>query len=264
MVSKLVLLASILNAATALPTEILGDVQPLNETNVEKRSPNCAALVTGLNLGDCQHMSAIGMAYQGVNAVSANGNIWIGSGGANTFTFTNRADTPGAVPVTLIVWDAPAGDYTASFMNVKKPKISYSLPNVGDSVTISVANGISGGWAALNNHATTLNQYGQIYNTWGEFTTGDYATVDVSREVNMGGNRMAVTVKRNGCATNYDTCSFQCKSGNTCGDSGTYNLVNCAAGSQPGATYGLYNGNPSGGCQGWSGGGHLDIALKRY
>lgn len=209
-------------------------------------------------------MSNIGMAGQGDNAVSNNGNIWIGGDGPNTFTFTNQATSPSPVPVILILWDMPAGDYQSSFMNVRRSKISYSLPNIGDSVTISLANGVSGGWAALNNHATTLSQWGQIYNTWGEFTSGAYATVDVSREVNMGGNVMSIRTS-GGCTSNMNTCVFTCKNGqNTCGDSGTYQLENCAAGSQPGASYGLYDGNPSGGCQGWSNGGHLDISLGRF
>ncbi|KAH8886339.1 hypothetical protein GQ53DRAFT_844886 [Thozetella sp. PMI_491] len=267
MLSKLAILTSILMGARALPSgvpiQIDDEFQSINGTLIEKRTPNCAALVSGLSLADCNYIKSMGMAHQGVNARSSNGNIWIGSGGPNTFTFTNRAETPSKAPITLVIWDAPAGDYSASFMNVKQPKITYSLPNYGDSVTISVANGISGAWSPLTNRATTLSQYGQIYNTWGEFTTGAYATVDVSREVKMNGNIMSIKVKKNGCVSDMNTCAFQCKSGNSCGESGTYKLVNCANGSQPGASYGVFNGNPSGGCQGWSNGGHLDIDLKR-
>jgi hypothetical protein len=203
------------------------------------------------------------MAGQGINARSPNGNVWIGNDGPNRFTFTNRASSPSPVSVTLILWDQAPGDYQASFMNVRRPKISYSLPNVGDSVTVSLANGVSGGWAALTDHATTLSQYGQISNTWGEFTTGNSATVDVSRLVNMGGNKMSIKVST-GCVSNMNTCVFTCKSGNTCGTSGSYDLTNCANGSQPGASYGVWDGNPSGGCQGWSnGGGSLAISLER-
>ncbi|KAH8886070.1 hypothetical protein GQ53DRAFT_348289 [Thozetella sp. PMI_491] len=259
MFSTLPLLASMLAVAAAAP---LAEV-PAVEGSLDKRSFSCSTLVSGLNAGDCQHMSDIGMYSQGSNSYTSNGNIWIGSNGPNTFTFTNNATSPSPVSVTLIMWDNPPLDYVSSFMNVRTPKVSYSLPNVGDSVTISVANGISGGWAALNNHVTTLSQYGQIYNTWGEFTTGDYATVDVSREVNMGGNIMSIKVST-GCVSDMNTCVFQCKSGNTCGESLTYDLVNCTSGSQTGATYGLYNGNPSGGCQGWSNGGHIDVSLGRY
>jgi hypothetical protein len=154
----------------------------------------------------------------------------------------------------------PPNDYQSSFMNVRLPQISYSLGDL-ETVTISAANDISGGWAGLYNEITTLSQYGQIYNTWGEFTTGSYATVDVTREVNMAGNGMSINLD-SGCISNLDTCSFQCVSGNTCGDSGTYSLVNCAPASQPGATYGVDGkGNPSGGCQGFSNGGHMDVTF---
>jgi hypothetical protein len=186
-------------------------------------------------------MSQIGMAGQGQNARSNNGGIWVGTGGANTFQFFNRA----SVAIILVLWDAPAGDYQSSFMNVRKPKVSWSLA-AGGSVTVSLANGVSGGWSALYNHKTTLSQYGQVYNTWGEFTTGNYATVDISREINMGGNTMDAKVST-GCTSNMNTCAFVCKSGNTCGASGSYNLIGCTG---KNAASGTANGNPSGGCQG--------------
>lgn len=203
------------------------------------------------------------MAGQGFNDLSSNGKIWLGNQGPNTFTFTNDATYPSPVPVTIIVWYNAPYDYESSFMNVRRPLISYSLPNIGDKVTISLENGVSGGWAALNNHATHLSRYGQIYNTWGEFTTGDYATADVSREVNMSGNVMSLRVS-GGCRSDMNTCVFKCKQGNECGEPYTYDLVNCEPGSQNGASYGIYDGNPSGGCQGWSNGGHIDVSLGRY
>jgi hypothetical protein len=202
-------------------------------------------------------MSDIGMAGQGYNPTSNNGQIWIGNDGPNTFTFTNHA---GVSQFTLIIWNNPSGDYQSSFMNVRVSQVSYSLA-IDQSVTISIANGVSGGWAGLYNGVTTLSQYGQIYNTWGEFTTGDYATVDVSREVNMGGNAMSINLD-SGCVSNMSQCVFTCKNGNTCGDSGTYDLLNCAAGSQPGANTGTYDGiNPEGGCQGFANGGHGSVSF---
>ncbi|RYP37234.1 hypothetical protein DL767_003053 [Monosporascus sp. MG133] len=269
---------------------------PSNQTIVDSilRAPNCASLAYGLTLEDCDWMSQIGMANQGVNPTWNNGLIWIGNDGEYTFTFTNDASYPGVedVPLTVIIWNFPPGDYegnhdseplftpvtqsvhmkerfqltlfTASFMNVRQPQISYSLPRTGDSVTISVARDVSGAFGALHGHTTTLSQWGQLYNTWGEFTTGDWATVDVSRLVNMGGNDMEITVRDNGCVSDMNRCSFWCKNNMlTCGDSGTYDLVNCDPGSQPGATYGSWDGiNPDGGCQGWGNGGHLDIVLR--
>jgi len=121
-----------------------------------------------------------------------------------------------------------------------------------------MANGVSGAFAGLYNDITILNQYGQVYTTWGEVTTGDYATIDVSREVNMGGNTMSINLD-SGCVSNMNTCSFACNNGNTCGASGTYEMLgtggqNCA--------YGVYDGNPSGGCQGFSNGGHVTVYLQ--
>ncbi|RYP66062.1 hypothetical protein DL769_006124 [Monosporascus sp. CRB-8-3] len=241
---------------------------PSNQTLVDSilRAPNCASLAHGLTLEDCNWMTQIGMADQGVNPTSNNGLIWIGDDGEYTFTFTNDASYPGVqdVPLTVIIWNFPPGDYEASFMNVRQPQISYSLPRTGDSVTISVARDVSGAFGALHGRTTTLSQWGQLYNTWGEFTTGEWATVDVSRLVNMGGNDMEITVRDNGCVSDMNRCSFWCKNNMlTCGESGTYDLVNCAPGSQPGATYGTWDGiNPEGGCQGWGNGGHLDIVLR--
>ena len=205
-------------------------------------------------------MSSIGMAGMGDNVVGNNGYIWIGDDGPNTFTFTNNAGD--GSPITLIMWDFPIDDYEASFMNVRNPKVSYSLPSPGDSVTISLQNGISGGWSSLNNRQTTLSQFGQIYNTWGEFTTGDSATVNISRLVNMSGNQYSVSVP-GGCRADMDMCSFHCKNGvNECGESETYDLLGCTPDVNPNSSYGTYDGiNPEGGCQGWSNGGHLDISL---
>ncbi|RYP16834.1 hypothetical protein DL765_004855 [Monosporascus sp. GIB2] len=241
---------------------------PSNQTLVDSimLAPNCASLAYGLTWEDCDWMSRIGMANQGVNPTWNNGLIWIGNDGEYTFTFTNAASYPGVehVPLTVIIWNFPPGDFEASFMNVRQPQISYSLPRTGDSVTISVARDVSGAFGALYGRTTTLSQWGQLYNTWGEFTTGDWATVDVSRLVNMGGNDMEITVRDNGCVSDMNRCSFWCKNNMlTCGESGTYDLVNCQPGSQPGATYGSWDGiNPDGGCQGWGNRGHLDIVLR--
>lgn len=228
---------------------------------IVKRDIDCNATILGLLFDDCQYMSSIEMAGVGINAAESNGNIWIGEDGPNTFTFTNNADPP--APVTLVMWDNPEGDFGSSFMNDRIPKITYSLEAAGDSVTISLENGVSGGWSGLYNRMTTLSAYGQIYNTWGEFTTGDYATVDVSREVNMSGNTMSVSVET-GCKADMDNCSFQCKDGaNECGDPGTYDLLNCSPDTNPNAATGTVDGvNPEGGCMGWDNGGHLDIEFS--
>ncbi|KAJ1326461.1 hypothetical protein MN608_07908 [Microdochium nivale] len=239
----------------------LPDIEAASEDSMSIMAFGCSSRPTGLNQKDCEYMSKIGMAGVGANSKSSSSKIWIGTNGPNKFTFKNSGT---GAPVTLILWDFPPSDFEASFMNVRRPKISYSLPKPGDSVTISVANGVSGAFSHLAGHKTKLSQWGQVYNTWGEFTTGPYATVDVSRLVNTGGNGIAIKVENNGCKSHFTKCYFDCKNAaaKSCGESGTYNLVNCKPGSQPGATLGWLNGNPEGGCQGFANGGKLTVDLK--
>ncbi|KAI6084538.1 hypothetical protein F4821DRAFT_242464 [Hypoxylon rubiginosum] len=205
-------------------------------------------------------MASIGMAYQGVNSrSSSSGGIWLGKNGPNTLRFRNEAGSS----AILVVWDAPKGDYESSFMSKRQPKITYSL-TAGAEVQVSAGNGVSGAWAALYGGHTKLTKYGQVDETWGEFTTGADATADVSWNVNTHGSRMTIKVQGSGCVSDADRCSFHCKSGDTCGESGTYKLKNCEAGSQKGASIGYPDGiNPEGGCKGWSNGGHLDVSLGK-
>ncbi len=208
-------------------------------------------------------MSKIGMAGQGINSLQSNNKAWIGGGGPNTFKFTNRATKPSPVPVTLVLWlFENDSDYQAMCVNVRRPYITVSLPNIGDSIVVSVANNVIGGFAALNNHATFLSNAGLVYNTWGEFNTLSGNTVDVSREVNPHGNVMSIKAN-NGCEANFSKCVFLCKQSGLdhCGDAGSYHLVNCG-GSNPGAH--SNNDGTQGGCSYWGGkGSHLDVDLGR-
>jgi hypothetical protein len=207
-------------------------------------------------------MASIGMFAQGRNDYGDNGRVWIGADGPNTFIFINAA----GVPITLVLWYKAPGDDAASFMNVRQPYISYSLPATGSAVEISAANGVSGGFSGLYNRSTELTAYGQISNTLGEFTTGDWATVDVSRLVNMAGNAMTVEVfggesSEPDCVADLQTCAYTCSLDEvqSCGAAGTYKLVDCDG---PNAEKSADpDGNPTGGCHGWSNGGRLEIAL---
>ncbi|KAJ3490201.1 hypothetical protein NLG97_g5828 [Lecanicillium saksenae] len=223
----------------------------------------CGKLQPHLNKADCEHMAKIGMAGQGINSLKPNGKAWIGGGGPNTFKFTNRATHPSAVPVTVVLWAWNGDrDYQAMCVNVRRPYITVSLPKPGDSIVISVANNVVGGFAALNNHATILSNAGLVYNTWGEFNTKGDSTVDVSREVNTRGNVMSIRAS-NGCVSNMSKCVFLCKNGGVdhCGDAGSYHLTNCGP-PNPGAH--TDNGGADGGCSGWGNHGkHLDVDLGR-
>ncbi|KAK3321909.1 hypothetical protein B0H66DRAFT_581349 [Apodospora peruviana] len=223
---------------------------------------SCSSLVYGLSAADCVYMAEIGMLGQGNNSLEDNGLIWIGADGPNTFTFVNAAD----VPLILILWYAPQNDDQASFMNARVPAISYSLPNTGSAVELSVANGLSGAWSTIYDRSTALTAFGQVDNTFGEFSSGVYATVDVSRLVNMSGDPMTIMVSgesggSGGCVSDMSTCVYTCDAGtgNSCGTERTYSLLNCGG---PNAVKSMdSDGNPTGGCQGWSFGGHIDIVL---
>jgi hypothetical protein len=127
---------------------------------------------------------------------------------------------------------------------VHQPLVTIELP-AGASQIISFASGSIGAWSAIYSDTTTY--YGQIVNTWGEYTMSPMGVVDVSREVNMSGHTMSIAGPQ--CTTDMNTCVFVCGDGsNSCMTN--YELLNCAAGSQPGAQYGTYGGFPSGGCGG--------------
>lgn len=209
-------------------------------------------------------MARIGMAGQGINSLRPNGKAWIGNQGPNTFKFTNTASHPSPVPVTLVLWTwENDGDYQAMCVNVRRPKVTVSLPKVGDSIVVSVANNVVGGFAALNGHNTILNNVGQVFNTWGEFNTKAGGTVDVSREVNTHGNVMSIHAS-NGCQSDMGKCVFLCNNQKLdhCGEAHTYHLSNCG-GNNPGAH--TDNGGADGGCSGWKGrGNHLNVNLGRF
>ncbi|TQW00875.1 cysteine synthase [Cordyceps javanica] len=247
--------AALLSAAVAVPSAPFRSENAVSA--ISKRGLNCNSPVWGLSREDCQHMSNIGFGSMGKNNGGNNGAIWVGNDGHTTFTFVNRADEGGPATITVVVWLQTDGQ--SSFVNVRQPYVTWSLPNTGDSVTVSMAQGISGAFAALN-HRITILKDGQVFNTWGEWSTGPYATVDVSREPNMGGNRMEIQTS-GGCHANMDRCVFKCKNGNRCGRSGEYYLQNCEPGSQGGNPHIGYDqwGNPSGGCGGLENGGHATV-----
>lgn len=140
--------------------------------------------------------------------------------------------------------------YASSFVTAHAPKLTISIP-YGSSVTVSMANGVTGAFTAIYRRVTAVSPNGQVFNTWGEFTTGNYATINVSRLPNMGGNQFAIRVST-GCVADNAHCAYICKSGNTCWESGSYDLIGCSSQKNNNAYYG--GANPEGGCAGWSNG----------
>ncbi|KAK3942646.1 hypothetical protein QBC46DRAFT_425779 [Diplogelasinospora grovesii] len=232
----------------------LASAAPLGNHTLTARSFSCSNPVAGLTQSDCQYLSNIGFAGTGSNPHSNNGHIWIGTDGPNTITFHNNAQNPNA-DVVMVLWDQSHGD-SSSFLAANPPVLTISMA-YGSSVTVSLANGVSGAWTALYRHVTILTQYGQVYNTWAEFTTGQYATVDISRLVNMGGNQLVAQVST-GCKADNTQCAYVCKSGNACYESGTYSLIGC---NQPNSNAYYGGADPEGGCGGWANGGHIDATF---
>jgi len=186
----------------------------------------------------------MGLFSLGVNAKSHTEKAvaWLGDSGTGTQTnFTNKAkDT-----ITVVLWHLPLGDYAAMCMNVKQPQITHTL-KPGESVLVTIADGVSGAFSAVYPQ-TKINFAGQISNTWGEFTTGPYGTVDVSREVAPEGNGMSITTST-GCKSDFKSCFFACTALNAqgvCGEAGTYKLHNCPEQSDASGM--------NGGCPGMSG-----------
>lgn len=182
----------------------------------------------------------------GLNPTASNGHAWIGADGQYTNEFINQSGED----VVLVVW-GPAG----SWVNAIQPQITISIPN-NSSKTLSFPSGASGAWAPI--YASTKLVNGQISETWGEFTFGQWGVVDVSREVNMKGRSMSIVGPK--CTTNMDQCVFVCPDGQDVCTYG-YILKNCANGSQAGANYGTYAGSPSGGCGGMGDAAHLKTYL---
>jgi hypothetical protein len=185
-------------------------------------------------------LQRIGLAQTGVNPTTNKGNVWLGVDGAYTTDFINESGEE----IVLVVWGV-----AGSWVNAVKPLIMVTIP-AGASQTVSFANGASGAWAPIYPD-TTLSQWGQISQTWGEYTfNGQSTTFDVSREVNMNGRAMSITDGT--CISDFSRCVFRCIGGVASCLTG-YELFNCEPGSQPGAHVGHLDGVDSGGCSGITG-----------
>jgi len=200
--------------SVVVPAPVANNVVP----SAAAPSPSTAASTGTLDLSK---LTSLGFKALGLNAQASNGNCWIGSDGPNVHTITNSYSSPIAV-----VWWGGSGSYAVSFMTSGIAPLVTAALNPGSSMTVSCQNGVSGGFAAVYPD-TTLTSFGQIGNTWGEFTTGQYGTYDVSREVFMGGHPMSIS--SSACTADMNSCVFTCTNGaSTCGAAGTYQINNCS------------------------------------
>jgi hypothetical protein len=117
------------------------------------------------------------------------------------------------------------------------PLITIGL-QPGATQDVSCAD-VSGGIAGIY-PGTTLTPYGQIQNTWMEFTWGPWGTYDISREVYMNGNPLSTTGST--CTADMSSCVFTCNSGTTCFAAGTYTLNNCSPANGGGSDAAAQNG----------------------
>jgi hypothetical protein len=172
---------------------------------------------------------SLGFKALGLNAAANNGQCWLGSGGPNVNTLVNGASSS----IIAVVWGA-----AGSWMTGATPPLITVALAPGQSQVVSCAD-ISGGIAAIY-PGTTLTPFGQIQNTWAEFTWGSYGTFDVSREIYMNGNPMSI--KGSTCTADFNNCVFVCKSGTTCFEAGTYQLNNCSPANGGGSDAAAMNG----------------------
>jgi hypothetical protein len=172
---------------------------------------------------------SLGFNALGLNAVANNGQCWLGSDGPNVNTLVNGASSS----IIAVVWGA-----AGSWMTGATPPLITIALAPGQSQAVSCGS-VSGGIAAIY-PGTTLTPYGQIQNSWVEFTWGSYGTFDVSREVYMNGN--PVSVKGSTCTADFGNCVFVCNSGTTCFAAGTYTLQNCSPANGGGSDAAAMNG----------------------
>jgi len=155
--------------------------------------------------------------------------------GDNTMEFLNASSEE----MVLVLWDSTVG-YMSSFVKSTQPVITASIAP-GETAIFSLAGYTSGAFAPIFSD-TTMTEWGQIQNTWGEFTFNQaYGVFDVSREVYANGRN--VTMQGTNCVSDMDTCVFKCNdaSASTCGVYGSYSLQNCVGTD-------AVNGGINGGC----------------
>lgn len=207
------------------------------DSGISTNLVHSGVLPRGLEARSADLLSTLG-ALTGINAATKTSNCWQGEDG----DYVNYVKNEGTADMILLVW-GPGG----SFVNTIQPLITTTVA-ANETVPLSFANGASGAMSVA--YEGTTMAWGQIANTWVEHTfSGDWSTIDVSREPNMNGDSMTVVTP--GCVSDMDTCSFVCNNGATsCWEAGSYTLQNCNAanggGSDAAAMNGGCNGMPLG------------------
>lgn len=157
--------------------------------------------VSDFSYGVADVISRLGLKGAGVNSVTANGGIWIGTDSAWQTEFTND----GSGDMVVFCWQA--NGFSGMSLNVNLPAISVGLKK-GESVSVSFAEGVPSSCSGVFSD-TKLALFGGIDNTWYEVTFGSQGAFDISRNVNMHGNN--ISAKGSKCVSDMTTCVFQCK-----------------------------------------------------
>lgn len=202
---------------------------------------------------------------KGKNSKEPNSSIWIGDSGSKTqLTFTNDADEDSAV----ICWDFEG-------MFDPKNKAIIAVPNgAGQSITLSVAPGFSGGCGPAYKDSGFHNPSGILDESIFEFTTApenptmyQFGNYDISKEINMDGVVISATGARqctSGVKNGAVSCLFGCVGGaKSCEVTGSYAIIagaeeseHCNIGVDPST------GGASGGCQFDRDGDHVKITYS--
>lgn len=201
--------ASIALALATLASQVAAG--PFRHSQFHKK--NAVVKRDALSTNGASMISSLGI-MPGKNSCATDGT------GTNTLTFTNNA----ADELVIVVWDSTVG-YQASFVKSCQAIITESI-QPGETVTYNLDGYTSGAFAPIYSD-TTMSEWGQIMNTWGEFTFGQWGTFDVSREVYATGRN--VSMVSDTCTSDMDNCVFKCNdaSAESCGVAGSYALNNC-------------------------------------
>lgn len=247
-------------AAAAPPANNADEPKPSKAADPEPKPSKAPSSGSGGNV-----LESLGCS-KGENSESPNSSIWVGNSGSKTqMTFTNDADEDSAV----LCWSKDGMFTTKTAPIIAKPV------GAGQSITLSIAPGFSGGCGAAYADSK-FHMSGILDESILEFTTApanpgtyDFGAYDISREVNMNGIIISATGDRqctSGVKNGGLSCAFGCTNGATsCEATGTYNIIAgvetseycMAVGKDP------TTGGASGGCQFNRDGDHLKVTYSK-
>jgi hypothetical protein len=174
----------------------------------------------------------------GVNSLTKNGGIWLGTDSEWRMDVTNAGSSDGA----FICWQA--NGFSGMIVSQSSPAIAVGL-KPGEKVSISFAANVPSSCAPITSKSG-MSMFGGINESWAEVTYGPTGAFDVSRNVNMHGSNLSM--KGSICTSDMDTCVFKCKDSSASSCETGYDLYNCGPGSGGGGGYDTVMQGTGGGC----------------